>query len=126
LPAEVGGKHLYLPDFIRQGKEGHHGFVETAPQEFRLFPGEKILQKHEKLRVPPFHPMEQNPGIMKNHINTGKFIERRNERLYFFAIESFKLILTQPGGKVAGNPQYKSDFIHGFIYLTYFRLLFYS
>jgi hypothetical protein len=92
LLAEVGGKHFDLPDLIRQRKKGHHGFVETAPQEFRLFPEEEIFQKHEKLRTPPFHPVEKNPGIMKNHINTGEFIKGGNERLYFSVIEGFKFI----------------------------------
>jgi hypothetical protein len=115
LPAEVGGKHFDLPDLIRQGEEGHHRFVETAPQEFRLFPGEKILQKHEKLRVPPFYPVEQNPGIMQNHIDTGKFIEGRNERLYFSVVEGFKSLLSRTGREVARNPQYKTDFCHGMI-----------
>jgi hypothetical protein len=92
LPAEVGGKHFDLPDLIRQGQEGHHGFVETASQEFRLFSGEEILQKHEKLRAPPFYPVEQNPGIMKNHIHPGKFIDRGNKGFYFLIIKGLKFI----------------------------------
>jgi hypothetical protein len=57
--------------------------------------------------------MEDNPGIMKNHSNPGKFIEGRNERLYFPVVEGFKRLLSRTGREVAGNPQYKTDFRHG-------------
>jgi hypothetical protein len=54
--------------------------------------------------MPPLYPMEQNPGIMKNHIDTGEFIKGRNERLYFPVVEGFKFILPRTGWEVAGNP----------------------
>jgi hypothetical protein len=127
LPAEIGGEHLDLPDFIRQGKEGHHGFVKTASQELGLLPGEKIPKKHKKFRMMPFYPIEQNSGIMKNHVYTGKFIEGGNKRLNFPIIEGLKLIFPRTGRKVAGGPQDKANFmIHCCIYtcfiLDYFLL----
>jgi hypothetical protein len=58
--------------------------------------------------------MEQNPGIMKSHGNTGKFIEGGNERLYFAVIEGFKSLLSRTGREMAGNSQYKTDFPHDY------------
>jgi hypothetical protein len=59
--------------------------------------------------------MEQYPGIMKNHIDTGEFIEGRNEGLYFPVIEGLKYVFPRTGWDMAGNSQYKTDFLHGMI-----------
>jgi hypothetical protein len=108
---EIGGKHLYLPDFVRRGQERQHGIVKTASKKFSLFSGQEIFKKHKEFGMTPFNPVEYYPGIVKHHIDPGEFVQGLDKGLYFLVIKNLEFRFPCSGGKMAGSAQYQIQFI---------------
>jgi hypothetical protein len=67
--------------------------------------------------MPPFYPGEEQPGIMKDHGNPGKFIEGRNQGLYFSIVNGFALLVpTAHGGVINGAQDTLYFIIHSILF----------
>jgi hypothetical protein len=88
--AEIGSHHLNLAEFVGKRYKRQKRLIETAAQEFYLFTDNQILEQHDKLRMPPLNPLQENAGIVQDKANTGKSVEGGNKRFQFPYIEFLK------------------------------------
>jgi hypothetical protein len=82
------------------GQKGNHGLVKTAPQKFRLFPGEEVRKEHKKFRMPPLYPGEQGPGVVEGYGDPRKLIKGGNQGFYLPVVKTLTFFFAAARGKM--------------------------